>query len=313
MIPARLAAAALAASAALALLPAAAAQARVDPVHYVALGDSYSSGTGTGDYFDEDCLRSAKAYPQLLASGLSAELDFAACSGATTNDLLTEQLESLDAETDLITVTIGGNDIGWAEAVKSCLTPLTNCLDEIEDSEALVQHQLPGLLDGAYGAIANRATNADVYVLGYPRLFNGESTCGALKQPSVTEQVRMNEAADRLAEVLQNKAEEHGFTYVDVRDAFAGHAICDDVAYLNGLAYPTVESYHPNAMGHLNGYYPAVARALALYGPAARRHRRLAVPSALGEVRRSSCRGSRRRRGRRPRTGPRSRSRRGRG
>lgn len=262
MIPARLSAAALAA-AALVLLPAAAAQAQFSSERYVALGDSYSSGTGTGEYFDAECKRSVHAYPQLLADGLGADLDFEACSGATTNDLLTKQLGNLDAETDIVTVTIGGNDIGWAEAVKACITPLTSCLDEIEASEALVRDQLPGLLDGAYGAIANRAPNADVFVLGYPRLFNGQRTCGALKQPNIEEQQRMNAAADRLAGVLQNKAEEHGFTYVDVREAFAGHAICDDVAYLNGLAYPPSESYHPNAMGHLNGYYAEVLRAVA--------------------------------------------------
>ncbi|WP_205323622.1 SGNH/GDSL hydrolase family protein [Glycomyces sp. YM15] len=263
MIPARLAAAALAATAAFALAPAAAAQAKMDLTRYVALGDSYASGTGTGDYFDEECLRSDRAYPQLLADGLGAELTFEACSGATTADLHSEQLGSLDVDTDIVTVTIGGNDIGWSEAIRACITPLANCLDEIEDAEALVQHRLPGLLDGAYGAIEKRAPNADVYVLGYPRLFNGERTCGALRQPNVGEQVRMNEAADRLAEILQNKAEEHGFTFVDVRDAFDGHAVCDDVAYLNGLAYPAVESYHPNTAGHLNGYYPAVARVLA--------------------------------------------------
>jgi lysophospholipase L1-like esterase len=261
MFPARLAAAALAAPA-LAVLPAAAAQAEVDPTRYVALGDSYSSGTGTGDYFDEACMRSDEAYPRLLADGLGAELAFEACSGATTSDLLSEQLGSLDAETDLVTVTIGGNDIGWAEAVTACITPLANCMDEIEASEALVQDQLPGLLDGAYGAIANRAPNAAVYVLGYPRLFNGESTCGALKQPNVAEQMRMNDAADRLSGVVQAKAEEHGFTYVDVRDAFADHAICDDVPYLNGLVYPPSESYHPNELGHRNGYYPALSGAV---------------------------------------------------
>ncbi|MDA1360379.1 SGNH/GDSL hydrolase family protein [Glycomyces luteolus] len=263
MIPARLAAAALAATAAFAFLPAAAAEAEFDPTRYVALGDSYSSGTGTGDYFDEVCRRSDKAYPRLLAEGLSAEFAFEACSGATAADLLSQQLGALDAETDIVTVTIGGNDIEWARAARACITPFVNCMDEIEASEALVQNQLPGLLDGAYGAIEDRAPNADVYVLGYPRLFNGESACGALKQPNVGEQVRMNEAADLLAEVLQNKAEEHGFTFVDVRDAFDGHAICDDVAYLNGLAYPTAESYHPTAMGHRDGYYPAVVRALA--------------------------------------------------
>lgn len=263
MIPARLAAAALAATAAFALLPAAAAHAGFDPVRYAALGDSYSSGNGTREYFDVACRRSAEAYPQLLADGLNAEFAFEACAGARTVDLLATQLEPLDAETDIVTVTIGGNDIGWAEAVKACLTPLADCTDEIEDSEGLIRNELPGLLDGAYGAIANRAPNADVYVLGYPRLFSGERACGALKQPNAVEQVRMNEAADRLAGVIRNKAEEHGFTYVDVRKAFDGHAICDEVAYLNSLAFPPSESYHPNAMGHRNGYYPEIARAIA--------------------------------------------------
>jgi lysophospholipase L1-like esterase len=261
MNPVRLAAAALAASAALVLLPAAAEAApwRLD---YVALGDSYSSGTGAGEYFDQDCLRSDLAYPRLLANGLGADLDFAACSGATSADLLAEQLGSLDEGTDLVTVTIGGNDIGWTEAVAACLTPLTNCTDEIEASEALIQGELPGLLDGVYGAVADRAPGAEVLVLGYPRLFNERRTCGALQQPSLAEQARMNQAADLLADVLASAATSHGFTYVDVRESFAGHAVCDEVPYLHGLRYPTAESYHPNALGHANGYYPAVARAI---------------------------------------------------
>ncbi|RRS01629.1 SGNH/GDSL hydrolase family protein [Glycomyces terrestris] len=261
MNPLRLAAAALAASAALVLLPAA-AQAEPWPKEYAALGDSYASGTGAGEYTDPQCLRSDLAYPRLLAHGLGADLAFAACSGATTADLLAEQLGALDAGTDLVTVSIGGNDIGWTEAVAACLTPLADCADEIAASEALIRYQLPALLDGAYAAIADRAPSARVLVLGYPRLFNERSTCGALHQPSLAEQVRMNQAADLLADVLGEAAAEHDFTYVDVRDSFAGHAVCDDVPYLHGLRYPAAESYHPNALGHANGYYPAVARAV---------------------------------------------------
>ncbi|NUQ89010.1 MAG: SGNH/GDSL hydrolase family protein [Glycomyces artemisiae] len=261
MNPARLAAAALAATAALVLLPAA-AQAEPWPADYAALGDSYSSGTGAGDYFDEECLRSDLAYPRLLANGLGADLQFAACSGATAADLLAEQLGALDARTDLVTVTIGGNDIGWTEAVAACLTPLMDCTGKIEASETLMRGELPGLLDGVYGAIADRAPRAEVLVLGYPRLFNARTTCGALHQPSVAEQARMNEAADVLADVLGAAAADHGFTYVDVRESFADHAVCDDVPYLHGLRYPAAESFHPNALGHANGYYPAVARAL---------------------------------------------------
>ncbi|SDK56788.1 Lysophospholipase L1 [Glycomyces sambucus] len=261
MNPVRLAAAALAASAVLILTPAA-AEASSWPVEYAALGDSYSSGTGAGNYTDEQCLRSDLAYPRLLANGLGADLAFAACSGATSADLLAEQLGALHESTDLVTLTIGGNDIGWTEAVAACLTPLVDCTDEIAYSETLIREELPGLLDGVYGAVADRAPNAEVLVIGYPRLFNERSTCGALHQPTVAEQVRMNQGADVLAEVLADAAAAHDFTYVDVRDAFAGHAVCDEVPYLHGLRYPTAESFHPNALGHANGYYPAVARAV---------------------------------------------------
>jgi lysophospholipase L1-like esterase len=264
MIPARLPVAALAAAAALVLVPAVAAAAPVPaaPLDYVALGDSYSSGTGAGEYFDQECLRSNLAYPKLLATGLGAELAFAACSGATTADLLAEQLGSLDAETDLVTVTIGGNDIGWAEAVKACITPFAECTDDIEAAEARVRADLPGLLDGAYGAITDRAPVAEVYVLGYPRLFNEVDECDALGQISVPEQRRMNQAADLLGETVAGAAAAHGFTYVDVRSNFDGHAVCDDVEYVHGLRHPVVESYHPNTLGHSSGYYPAIARAL---------------------------------------------------
>jgi lysophospholipase L1-like esterase len=260
MNPARVATTALAATAVLALTPA--AQAAEQPQDYVALGDSYSSGTGAGDYFDTECLLSNRAYPLLLADALSAELKFAACSGATTSDLLARQVGALDAETDLVTVTIGGNDIGWAEAVKACITPLSDCTDDIEESEARISDELPDLLAGAYSAIAGRASNADVYVLGYPRLFNERDECDAFGQISLAEQRRMNQGADRLAEVIRSNAEAHGFTYVDVREAFEGHAICDDVEYLHGLRRPVAESYHPNELGHLNGYFPAVTGAI---------------------------------------------------
>lgn len=261
MIPARLAAAALAATAAFALLPAAAAHAEFDPVRYVALGDSYSSGTGTGHYFDPACRRSARAYPQLLADGLNAEFTFEACSGARTADLLSTQLGALDAETDIVTVTIGGNDIGWSDAITACITPLNDCMDDIEAAEAKAQNELPGLLDGVYNAIADGAPKAEIQVLGYPRLFNGEDTCDAFGQISIAEQQRMNAGADLLSTVIEEAATAHGFTYVDVRDEFTGHEVCSQEPWLHGFTLTDVP-YHPKASGHLGGYFPALVGAM---------------------------------------------------
>src|SRR5690349_5073167 len=81
---------------------------------YVALGDSYSSGTGTRTYFDSGCQRSVYAYPSLVDTQRpNTDLVFAACSGATTANVLNTQVNSLTANTNWVTITIGGNDAGF--------------------------------------------------------------------------------------------------------------------------------------------------------------------------------------------------------
>ena len=244
---------------ALALVP---ASAQAQTVEYVALGDSYASGLGTREYIDDGsgCSRSDHAYPSLLADEIGADLTFAACSGATTADLVSSQLGGLSSSTDLVTVTIGGNDTGWASVVQQCAYPQPwTCDEEIDEAERYIQEELPGRLDTAYDAIASAAPNADVVVLGYPRLFNGEE-CNVIIRISSEEQALLNAAADLLAEAVGDRAAAHGFTYVDVRDAFEGHAICDDAEWLNGISWPIAESYHPNRDGQSGGYFAELAQ-----------------------------------------------------
>ena len=63
---------------------------------YVALGDSFSSGTGTRTYYDTACQRSVYAYPSLVdVARANTDLVFAACSGARTGDVLNTQVASL--------------------------------------------------------------------------------------------------------------------------------------------------------------------------------------------------------------------------
>src|SRR6188768_1328816 len=91
------------------------------PVVLDALGDSYASGYGVPPY--AACGRSQSAYAVQLDGRQRIQLDdFAACAGATTTSLVAGgQLAALDADTDLVTLTIGGNDIGWSSAVVACL------------------------------------------------------------------------------------------------------------------------------------------------------------------------------------------------
>src|SRR5918997_1009661 len=89
-------------------------------VVYDALGDSYASGYGVPPY--GACGRSQSAYAVQLDGRQRIALDdFVACAGATTTSMVAGgQLAALDADTDLVTLTIGGNDIGWSQAVQAC-------------------------------------------------------------------------------------------------------------------------------------------------------------------------------------------------
>ncbi|MBV1850668.1 SGNH/GDSL hydrolase family protein [Catellatospora tritici] len=228
---------------------------------YTALGDSYASGTGTREYFDTTCQRSSYAYPVLDAARLGATLTFAACAGAKIPDVLNKQLGSLNAGTRYVTVSAGGNDIGWSSVIVQCAKPWPyTCWGQIDTAENYIRNTLPGQLDGLYDRIRSLAPNATVAVVGYPRLFNGEE-CNVIARISPGEQTELNAAADLLATTIKARATAHGFVFVDARGPFTGHAVCDDVEWLNGTSLPTGESYHPNRSGHV-GYAGIVETAL---------------------------------------------------
>jgi lysophospholipase L1-like esterase len=218
---------------------------------YVALGDSYSAGVGTYAPVD-DCYRSPYGYPVLLATALGVALNYRSCSGAKTGDVLAEQVGSLSGDTDYVTITIGGNDIGFTQVLTECAKPFWwgDCDGAIDQARALTTGVLPGRLDAVYSAVTNGAPRARFVVAGYPRIFNGQD-CNALTFFSPAEETRLNSAADLLSSTIAHRATAHGATYVDVRSAFTGHAVCDDTEWINGLSWPVDESYHPNRAGNV--------------------------------------------------------------
>lgn len=258
---------ALAAAAAcpLALLVAA-APAHAEQLEYVALGDSYSSGLGTRSYLDEGtlCRRSAYAYPALVARASGYALDFRACAGALIGDVTADQLQALDPGTDRVTVSVGGNDAGFATVLERCGMPrwLARCGPAITTARTYVTGTLPAALAALYADIRARAPEATVVVVGYPRLFNGED-CNAGTWFSPREQKRLNATADLLNATTAAAAAAAGFAFADPTRRFTGHAVCDDEAWINGLSDPVTESFHPNRRGHRWGYLRKVARLLA--------------------------------------------------
>lgn len=229
---------------------------------YVALGDSYSSGVGTRTYLNDgsSCLRSPYAYPSLIASARSYALNFRACSGATVADVTNSQLSALTASTAYVTLSVGGNDAGFAGVLTTCAQPswLSNCMRAIDGAQGYINSTLPSRLDALYANIRSRSPQAQVTIVGYPRLFNGED-CSWLTWFSGTEMSRLNQTADLLNSRLASAAAARGFAFANPTSPFLGHAVCDNQEWINGLSWPVVESFHPKVAGQVSGYTPVVS------------------------------------------------------
>ncbi len=231
---------------------------------YVALGDSYSSGLGAGNYdgTSGNCKRTNRAYPALWAAAHSPQtFSFTACSGARTGDVLSGQLGPLNSGTDLVSITIGGNDAGFSDVMTTCvLQSEATCVSRVNQAKAYVDTTLPGRLDQVYSAIDSRAPAARVVVLGYPRFYKLNGTCTA----GLTEGERaaINGAADHLNAAIAKRAADHGFTFASVAGTFTGHEICSGSPWLHSVNWLNIaESYHPTAAGQSGGYLPVLTNA----------------------------------------------------
>ncbi len=236
-------------------LAAAAARAASGATIYAALGDSYSSGVGTGSYtLDSACKRSVYAYPYLWAQRhAGTTLSFVACSGAKTSDLLANQIQAVTASTTQVTMTIGGNDIGFANLIYQCT--LSDCSSALDSTRTSLETTLGSKLDAVFTTVKSHAApGATIVVLGYPRIFSGAGCFGTLGISS-TEETKANQLSDALDTVIAAHAQTDGVTYKSAIAAFTGHAVCSSSPWLNGLnLFNTGESYHPNRSGHSSGY-----------------------------------------------------------
>jgi lysophospholipase L1-like esterase len=265
----------------------------------LALGDSFSSGQGAGSY-DPDttgdgntCFRSRLAWPQLLARRLSlVSLPSLACSGAVTRHVSVDdpsreeperrrsQVGRISGEPDVVTITIGGNDVGFAGVVERCVlendctrryrTPAGDLLDrEIA--------RLAARLPGVYEAARDAAPNARLVVVGYPRLFPegrpsspAADNCAAARRVSTREAAYLNDRTRALNAAIAGAARLSGAEFVDVTEAFDGAELrCTGASFVNRLRlreklFPA--SFHPTAAGYerLAG---VVAAQLAGSGP----------------------------------------------
>ncbi|MDP8936895.1 MAG: SGNH/GDSL hydrolase family protein [Actinomycetota bacterium] len=241
-------------------------------VRYLALGDSYTAGEGLPpfDTSTPGCHRSEVAFPRLVRVGPTADVTSRACSGATTADVLEReqhpgvglQIDAVARGTDLVTVTVGGNDLGFATVMTDCVYARLPC----SRLDAQVERALDRLgprLDLLYGEVRRRAPDARLVVVGYPQLIadpagHDVDSCPGLVGPfsgglriDAGEVRWLREKGDRLATVVRAAASAAGATYVDSAAAFAGHEACTPEPWMSAVAVPQVAlSFHPNAAGH---------------------------------------------------------------
>lgn len=160
-------------------LAAAPAQA-VDKTQYIALGDSYAAGQGAGPYKNDTCYRSKNTYSELAADTKAIKLvTNAACSGKTTQEVVATQLLQPDGTTELVTITAGGNNLGFGDIVTNCGAAISNpafagaCADaSATATDKIGSSQLAGEVAEMIQSVQAAAPNAKIVVTGYPYLFD---------------------------------------------------------------------------------------------------------------------------------------------
>lgn len=273
---------------------------------YLAMGDSYISGEGAYSYragtdtSTNHCHQSLVSYPYLIGAELNLNnYHSVACSGAVNWDIAYQGLDykgqvkdgisasKRDRESILygfspgmlpqldfvsysqpkaVTVSIGGNDIGFSTILRRCLEPDT-CYETYEDRLEIVRQidtVLPKLIN-TYSQIKNNAPQeAHIYAIGYPQLAYAQGSCGVNVRLSSQEIEFASQLISYLNNIIRVAAERTGVNYIDTQDALNGHRLCETKGSntaVNGITAGSDqpdflggpignETYHPNTLGH---------------------------------------------------------------
>jgi lysophospholipase L1-like esterase len=234
----------------------------------IVLGDSYASGEGNAPYragTDEPApgnrchVSTISNFGNIVSNG---NADIVACSGATTNNLLSNgqygqapQIDQIPADTDNVVVIVGANDIDLAGAATGCVF-LPNC---VTFGKASMQQNLDKLqpkLEQVFNKIALAAPEARVFVVNYPVIFpENRSVAACLWGVNTTEQAWLRSANLGLNQKIAaayravDQAHPDQFTLVDTVPQFVNHEICgSQFNYVAGMGEGVL---HPNFFGHL--------------------------------------------------------------
>lgn len=269
---------ALATAAAAALLIGAAAPGVAAPAgepaakgeHYVALGDSYSSGPGIPQQTDTLCGRSDRNYPSLVASAVGADaFTDVTCAGADTThmagrqDSAPPQLDALRPDTTLVTLGVGGNDLDLTGVITRCvlvayLSPYGSpckhsfTLFGTDEIGSRINTTAPKI-DAVLKEIHTRSPQARVLLVGYPSLLPDDGTaCRETIPLAVGDFGWVRDKEKHLNTMLAQQANVYDADYVDTYGPSAGHDACQAAGtrWIEPADSAEGAGFHPNATGH---------------------------------------------------------------
>ena len=246
------------------------------PRHYVALGDSYTAGPVIPlQRIDPiGCERSTNNYPALLARSLQIrDYTDVSCSGAKTVNMTAPQavpllgvnppqFDALRPDTDLVTLTISGNDIGFTELIFTCARlsvtdPFGNPCQRAATAEggdfyaqriAEAAPKVAQVLDG----IRARSPHSTVLLVGYLRILPPAVGCYPVFPVASGDVPYLDSLEQRLNTMLADQAFTHGAAFVDSYGSSLGHDACKlpGQKWVEGTV-PTSPAapVHPNAIG----------------------------------------------------------------
>ncbi|MET9228193.1 SGNH/GDSL hydrolase family protein [Lentzea sp. NPDC003310] len=269
----------LAGMAVVAMLVAGTSTAQADTLEYVALGDSAAAGPLIPN---QDpalwCLRSSNNnYPQVAAKILGAQLTDVTCSGAKTEDFsgrqfgfVKPQFDALKSTTDLVSITIGGNDVGLVQTALGCINLLPepiglSCRDRLTAGGDQVAAAIKGWapeFGQALDEVKKRAPKAKILVTGYGTYIR-PGGCYPVQPIWARDADYLQASVNLLSATARAEAEKRGATYVDLAAVSVGHDTCAKPSdrYLEGLIPTTIAApLHPNAAG-MAAFGATVARA----------------------------------------------------
>ncbi|ACU96276.1 SGNH/GDSL hydrolase family protein [Saccharomonospora viridis] len=257
--------------------PTTAVAAPLAPTHYVALGDSYTSGPLIPfQRLDQiGCLRSTNNYPSVVARRLGhTVLTDVSCAGADTTDMTQRQelaigynppqFDALRPDTDLVTIGIGGNNYSvFGSAIDTCPalresdptgSPCREhfTVDGVDTLKAAIERTRDDVEEVLVG-IRQRSPEATILLIGYPRIAPPHGTCPDILPFADGDYAWLNDIEETLNAALATAATNSGTgtTFIDTYPASLGHDACSDHAWIQGKTLNPIGAahYHPNRWG----------------------------------------------------------------